>query len=709
MAPVRRRPLRPAGAPRAGRRRVLAAAAVVLVAVAVALLVLRPAPDDPADPGPRPVAAEGSLDAAALVGAVTHRRLSSLDGLRLAPGLVPPTNRWFGALVFGAEGPRPVFPRPLSFALTGPGFSVGVPTVRTTADSVLSRHEPAVTVDVGADRAVVGGYDDTGVTVDLLDAAGATVAQVVLVQGSPLVSLRARAALTVTTDVPFTAPPDDADGTPAPATARARGRSWAQVAVTAPGAPGGPLRLAAGDVVTWYPLPDDVGERGRRLLAEAARDPVVATRATGALDPGRGVAATTLELVTAGGGPTVHTTLPHHRRGEQPERDCGLGTYPSALGTLELCAGARLRSWAPLLRPTARLDLTDVTAAERAAILDRLERDVASTGDVPPDTYFGGKALYRAATLVTLGEDLGADAAVAPLRRRTAEALRTWAQPDGCAVRDERCFAYDPGARGVVGLRTAFGSEEFNDHHFHHGYHLAAAGLLAADDPALRADLRPVLDLLVLDVAAPEATRWFPRLRHLDRYEGHSWASGTSPFDNGPNAESSSEAVHAWNGVGLWARATGRADLADHAAWLLSTEAAAARAYWTDLDRDDPVHAGYAHTVVGIVWGAKRDHATFFSEDPAAVLGIQLLPMGPVAGHLPPDPGRIRAQLAEAAPSGRAGAFADYLLMYRSLAGPDDARAAWDEALTLAGVDDANSRAYTLAFIAARDGTVADG
>ncbi|MDQ1543786.1 MAG: endo,3(4)-beta-glucanase, partial [Actinomycetota bacterium] len=54
---------------------------------------------------------------------------------RLAKGLVPPTNRWFSGLVFG-NSPQPVFPLPLSFALTGTGFAFGVPAVTTSADTI---------------------------------------------------------------------------------------------------------------------------------------------------------------------------------------------------------------------------------------------------------------------------------------------------------------------------------------------------------------------------------------------------------------------------------------------------------------------------------------------------------------------------------------------------------------------------------------------
>jgi hypothetical protein len=47
--------------------------------------------------------------------------------------------------------------------------------------------------------------------------------------------------------------------------------------------------------------------------------------------------------------------------------------------------------------------------------------------------------------------------------------------------------------------------------------------------------------------------------------------------------------------------------------------------------------------------------------------------------------------------------FGGYLLMYRALAGADDAAAAWQEAQSLpdVAIDDGSSRSATLAFIAA--------
>ena len=624
--------------------------------------------------------------------------LGTIDPVRLAPGLVPPTNRWFSGLVFGAE-PQPVFPLPLSVAMTATGFSLGLSEPVTSEKAIIAPHLPAVTVDTASAGFQVSAYDDASVTVDLLDEAGGALGSVVLAEGSPFVSLTATTDLELSTDLTFEPAEAPMAGT-AYGTVEAEGRTWAVVAPE--GSLDGPgLTLAAGESATWYALPDHATSQTEEVMARAAAGPVTGTESTYGV--GDGIARTTIGYRTADGEPTAYVTMPHHRRGQQPERtDCGLGTYPSVYGELQLCAGSELTSWAPLREPVRALDVSGISAQNRSAIVEQIGADVAATPDAPSDTYFGGKWLYRAATLVTLGEELGADDVVAPLRTRVTDALREWAEPQGCAERDFRCFAYDPTARGVVGLTPSFGSEEFNDHHFHYGYHLAAAGLMAADDPELAADLAPVMNLLAQDIAAATATDRFPRMRNFDVYAGHSWASGTAPFADGNNQESSSEAVNAWNGLGLWAQASGQEELAAEASYLMSTEAAAAATYWTDLDLEDPVYQGYEHTIVTLNWGGKRDYATWFSAEPSAMLGILLIPMGPFADYLAIDPERIRASIAEAAPGGFGVQFGDYLLMYQALAGADDAQAAWEEAQTLPddSIDDGSSRAYLLAWIA---------
>ncbi len=686
------------------------AALVVLLAV-VTLLVVRPWAGGgiaPAAGGPgggapaAPVvgpddATPPDVDTAALTAALTQAPDGTVDPVRLADGLVPPSNRWYSGLVFGDE-PQPVFPLPLSFALTPTGFTVGLPVPVTSAAHVVGPHLAAVTVDVGAASAQVVAADPVAVTVRLLDASGAALGDVALAAGSPFVSFTAAVDVDVPVDPAFTAGADVA-------TAEVSGTTWA-LATSADGAApdGGSLALPAGETATWYALPADASAGTAAALAAAAVDPVVGVDVTYGVDDD--VARTTLTYRTAGATPSAYVLMAHHLRGAQPERDgCGLGTYRSVHGTLVLCTGSTLTSYAPTLHPTGRLDLDDVPDDRRAAVLDQLATDVAGTGAFASDTYFGGKHLYRAATLVVLGEQLGAADLVADLRARVADALREWAQPHGCDERDARCFVYDEAARSVIGRTPSFGSEELNDHHFHYGYLLSAAGLLGADDPGLVDDVRPVMDALAADVAAAQPSDALPQLRTFDPYAGHAWASGTSPFADGNNQESASEAVNAWNGIGLWAQVSGQDDLLTQATWLASTEAASARTYWTDPDLDDPVVDGFEHRVFSLVWGGKRDWATWFSAEPSAMLGILLIPMGPVSDYLAVgvDPATILAQVDEAAPDGPDVLFGDYLLMFRALAGPDEAAAAWQDALSLpdASVDDGSSRAWLLAWLAA--------
>ena len=210
------------------------------------------------------------------------------------------------------------------------------------------------------------------------------------------------------------------------------------------------------------------------------------------------------------------------------------------------------------------------------------------------------------------------------------------------------------------------------------------------------------MDLLAADNATGAADpSYFPELRAFDVYAGHSWASGTSPFGDGNNQESSSEAVNAYNGLALWAAASRNEPLAAEATWLLSAEAASAQAYWTNFDRDDPAYDGFDHTVTSLVWGGKRDWATWFSPEPSAMLGILVLPMSPVSSYLAGDPERIRANLADAAPDGFDVLFGDYLLMYSALAGSADAAAALTAARSLNEdrIDDGDSRSYLLAWL----------
>ncbi|BDZ42510.1 hypothetical protein GCM10025865_18090 [Paraoerskovia sediminicola] len=606
----------------------------------------------------------------------------------------------------------------MAFALADGGFGLGLPDVTTTDTGIVGPFTQQVGVDVGAGAAAdaqVVAYDTASVTVGLLDPTGEPVGSVVLAEGSPLVSFTADADASVTTSVAF-----GSTGVEGVWFADVAGRPWVLLApggatdggASGSGAQASVFSLGAGETATWFPLPDGMATTDPALadLVAAAGEPVVSTDVRHSVADD--TAATSIDYVTADGSPVLVTRMPHQQDGTSSGPGCGLGTYATVAGTVELCATTTLDWSVPAVEPAGALDLDGLSDEQRDELADQVRADAAAIEPRPSDTYFGGKALARDTNLLVLAEQLGLDDVAGPLREDLAAALREWTEPDGCEARDARCFVYDPELRSVVGMTPSFGSEELNDHHFHYGYFLYAAGVLGADDATLVDDVAPVIDLLAADVAAGAASDDFPATRPFDVYRGHSWASGFSPFADGNNQESASEAVSAWNGLALWAEASGDAALEERARWMLSAEAASAKAYWTDFDQADPANEDFGHSVTSLVWNGKRDWATWFSAEPSAMLGIVVLPMHPVADYLAGDPERIRANLDEALvddPDGYDVMFGDYLLMYAALAADGDA--AESERLLAAAralpderIDDGDTRSYLLAWLMAHTG-----
>lgn len=619
---------------------------------------------------------------------VVARRLGGLTTSRLADGLAPPTNRWFSALALGPVS-RPVFPLPLSFAVTADGFAFGVPTVTTTADQITGPASRDVTVLLpGLRKTMVTAYDEASVTVAFLGTTGA-LGQVLLARGSPYLTLTAHSALTIRTNIAFAADRE---------TAAASGRRYGAV-IDGSTFDGTRLELAAQDQVTWFPVPD--GTTGRKMAAQVIR-------LTGT-DLGYAVAAqsATTRITYRGNGSGAFGVLLHQRDGLAAGITNDLGSLPTVFGRMAFCSGSVLQ-WSTPVRPLrAGLPVESLSGTDRARLAAQVRADI--TGPVfPADTYFGGKALQRMAHLWMLARQLGLSDAAATAKAALVAQLDLWTDPTGARGRSSKCFVYDESARGLIGLEPSFGSQGFSDHHFHYGYFLYTAGILASTDPGLIARWRPMMDLVAADLASSGGTGLFPDRRTFDAYAGQSWASGSAPFDLGNNQESSSEAANAWIGLGWWATATDNPALAAEAAWMLAGEARAALRYGLYLDGTDPVYHGYQQPMVSLTFGGQRSYRTWFSDQPAAKLAIQLLPASPTARSylrsVPPD--RIRWNVQSATTSGGfAQPFGDYALMYSALAGAVDRR----DALTTARgtsrpkVDPGNSAAYLLAWLLTAD------
>ncbi|CAN5426153.1 hypothetical protein BH10ACT6_BH10ACT6_09260 [soil metagenome] len=622
------------------------------------------------------------LDSAAH--SVPQRSVAPMPATRLAKNLIPPTNQWFSGLVFGT--PQPVFPLPLSFGLTGSGFAFGVPAVTTSADTIAGGFLPAVTVDNGSASSTITHYDAASVTIEQAGGNGRPVGSLVIAEGSPVVSYTALADGTVSLGTRFT------------------GSGHVRVAtvantryglVTTGSATDTDLHLAKGQTAAIFAIPSGVDP------TKFASQVSMLTSVSMSYDVGTTTVKTSLRLHSAGA--TVVAAMPHQLAGLQSPGTCSLGSYPSIYGALELCAGPSLSWTSPKTEPVATVDVSNLSRPEKNELEAQLATDLRDTKALPTDSYFGGKALYRLANILMLAHELGDSTAAIDAQKRLDQGLTKWSEPQGCATRSVECFVYDPAVKGIVGLGASFGSEQFNDHAFHYGYFLYAAGIAATYEPSITRQIQPVIDLLAADIGTGGKSSAFPARRVFDAFAGHSWASGYAPFADGNNQESSSEAINAWNGLALWGTASGNQKLTTEATWMLSAEAASAKAYWTNFPRTAAVYTGYQHSVVGINWSGKRDYSTWFSADANAKLGIQLIPMSPVATYLAGDSDRISENVAEATPTGFGLQFGDYLLMYSALKGGANAAKALDAARSLPRqfIDDGNSRSYLLAWIMA--------
>ncbi|QNN51310.1 glycosyl hydrolase [Nocardioides mesophilus] len=611
--------------------------------------------------------------------------------MRVADGLAPPTNRWYSGMFFG-DVPQPVFALPLAVQAQPDGVIVGLPKVSATERTITAPFAPDFRVGLPTDAFEATRADPVSVTAGYTSA-GTPAGKLQLAEGWPYAA--------------YTAERDQAVTLPAGLTARDGGQ-WlgSTVAGTTYGVavshadgshraltePQGSLDLAAGESLVIFAGADEA--TAATLAAGAV--PITGTAIGYALDDD--TASTRLTYRTAQRRPTVVAAMPHQRVQGSAEP---VATIDSLYGPLRLYRGRTVTSDVPAITPTGALDLGRLTDADRTELRRQVRADVAEAlaAPAPPtDTYFGGKQVYRLAQLEQVAEASGASKAAAKVRQRAVAVLDDWLkESDSCAAGSTKCFFYDTAFRGVVGREASFGADEFNDHHFHYGYFLAAAALVGQDHPELLQRWRSTLTALAQDIASPVASEQLPALRSFDPFTGHSWASGTSPFADGNNQESSSEAVNAWNGLALWARADGHDQLARQATWQLSLESAAASAYWLQPEH---LPQGFDHPFVSLNWGGKREWATWFSAEPSAILGIQLLPMPPVFDQADVDPRRVRANLADTTAQGYDTIFGDYLTMYLAMADPKRALAVGRQ-LPDSAIDDGNSRSYLLAWLLA--------
>ena len=606
-----------------------------------------------------------------------EQRESSPEIMRLKDGLKPPTNRWFSSLVFGKT--QTAFAYPLSYKAADSGFEVSVPKISSQSDVVTAPHTPDIAVNMKADSYVVSRYDDLSVTSSYNDLANVTVTQ-----GSPFVFLRANKQIDL--QVTLANATDLERPNPSTLLFRVNGQRYGIRAndINASGQTKFRLLVRQNGYAAFFAIPNNAADT--EVYVAAAQNPLTGTRMQ--YQRKDGVFDTIYTLETREGQPTAFGGLPHHNF---TNGSSGLGSFNTLYGALTMHSGREFAYTARIQAPRQSLDISRITDAQKDKLKQLLAADVSELALAKTDTYFGGKELYRAANLLQIANQLDEEDIRQQLQRTLRGALETWFSPS--EGRSSRLFYYDRTLHGVVGVEPAFGSEEFNDHHFHYGYFIYAASILAKYDIGFVQEYGDSVEALVADIANTDPECDTPTLRTYDRFTGHSWASGFADFYDGNNQESSSEAVNAWYALYLWADVTKNDELKDTALWLYGNETNAAKQYWLRDQRNQSGFGEFEHPFVSLAWNGKRDYATFFSPRPQAMLGIQLIPMSP--GHLYLQDTAVAKNLDTAPAEGQ---FADYLIMYGALANPEQALKQADS-LQDSEIDDANSRTYLHAWV----------
>jgi endoglucanase Acf2 len=476
-------------------------------------------------------------------------------------------------------------------------------------------------------------------------------------------------------------------------------------------------------------LPDDRPET-LELFRRYAYAHVVDTRVAWKYDEKRCAVETTFQFTTKkyeeSSAGTLFALYPHqwtHTDTPLLERE-----YASIRGPMKLAAGDSFHTKMAFPGVLPALPLT--ANVDRKALSQLLAPEVPRRGRVVGDTYWLGKQLGRWATLIPIAEQAGETAVVEALAERTSKALENFLSATDASGESKKAadglFYYDAKWGTLIGCPASYGSDaELNDHHFHYGYFLRAAGELARRDPAWAADEKwgGMLRLLIRDIASSDRDdRLFPFLRNFDPYAGHSWASGHAMFGDGNNNESSSEAINAWYGLMLLGEAAGDKTLRDLGAWLLTTEVAAINDYWFDVTGKFH-HPDYPASVVTMVWGGKGANGTWFSGEPEMIHGINWLPITGASLYLGRYPdycaANYEALVAEKREHGDKGRpansdaapgnglhwnhWADLIWMYRALSDPHDALVQFEGRPANFKPEAGNSLANAYTWIAALD------
>jgi endoglucanase Acf2 len=347
-------------------------------------------------------------------------------------------------------------------------------------------------------------------------------------------------------------------------------------------------------------------------------------------------ALTTTNIRGAAVNTAVQGFLPHQYRSATSSNVAYNGiTYKQSRGLLRMATGNsytfnyKFNGILPsFTAPATRAaDANPYNASVMSSIITAYANKLRAATPPPyaSDTYWGGKDIVRMAKMMLFAKETN-HAEYTYLMTTLKAAMTNWLTYTPGET--EFYFAWYPKWKALIGFNESYYSGLFTDNHFHYGYIIQAAALLAMADYNYVNQYNGILTMIAKQYANwDKADGNFPFMRTFDPWMGHSYAGGVSS-PNGNNQESTSEAMQSWHALYFLGSALGNNAMRDAGAFGYLSESKATLEYWFNRN-GDVWPAAYNHSVVGILWPGGYVYGTYFGIDPQWIHGIQMLPISP--------------------------------------------------------------------------------
>lgn len=328
------------------------------------------------------------------------------------------------------------------------------------------------------------------------------------------------------------------------------------------------------------------------------------------------------------GGETLLALLPHQYRNTTGYSLLGGADYETMNGVMHTAIGNSVDitydfdGMPPYLPKPLNLDSSQ---SERLSGLISTIVDGSATYN--GNTY--AKGFGEESNIMLMAKETG-HSGYATIKENIRNELEDWLTYESSESSDgSYFFAEYPQFGAMIGFPVGYGSQAFNDLHFHYGYFITGAARLMMVDEDFKDQYADMVKRVAKSYAnwkryGENDTDKLPFLRNFDPYAGHSWAGGVGSGTDGNNQESTSEAMHAWFGIYLLGVALEDDEILSLGATGFMLEGLATQTYW--FNRYDDMPEEYIFDYVGILKANNMAMATFFDGDPAWAFGIQAVP-----------------------------------------------------------------------------------